>query len=154
MRFVLVDRIDELDPGKRIRASKTLATGEEIFRDHFPGFPVVPGVLLTEMMAQAGGRCLDAEDAGRGRAMLGQIKSASFREWVKPDEEAVISVEITLNRGPYALARGFVEVAGRRVASADLMFVFLPRTQCEAMPEDQVLAAYWKAHTRNAQTPL
>ena len=61
MRFLMVDRIVSLEPGVSIEAEKTLDASEELFRDHFPGFPVVPGVLLTEMMAQAAGKCVDAE---------------------------------------------------------------------------------------------
>ena len=66
MRFIFVDEIIELQPGEHIKAIKTISSGEEFFRDHFPGFPVVPGVLLTEMMAQAAGKCLDAQRSARG----------------------------------------------------------------------------------------
>jgi 3-hydroxymyristoyl/3-hydroxydecanoyl-(acyl carrier protein) dehydratase len=61
MRFVMVDRILSMVPGKSIEAIKVMPPSEELFQDHFPGFPVVPGVLLTEMMAQASGKCLYAE---------------------------------------------------------------------------------------------
>ena len=87
MRFILVDKIVELEPGKNITALKTLQATEELFQDHFPSFPVVPGVLLTEMMAQAAGKCLDAEKKPRGKAMLARIKSASFHHWVLPNQE-------------------------------------------------------------------
>src|SRR5262249_7152103 len=118
MRFLLVDKIYELEPGKRIKASKTLPASEELFVDHFPGFPVVPGVLLTEMMAQAAGKCLDATGDHPGRAILGKIHSASFRSWVRPDEEAMLHAEIVQNRRAFATANCFVEVNGNRVCTA------------------------------------
>lgn len=61
MRFLLVKSIVSLVPGESIEARMSLPASEELFRDHFPGFPVVPGVLLTEMMAQAAGKCLNAQ---------------------------------------------------------------------------------------------
>ena len=66
MRFLLVNRIIAMQPGVSIEAEMTLPAFEELFRDHFPGFPVVPGVLLTEMMAQGAGKCLNAEGVGGG----------------------------------------------------------------------------------------
>ena len=66
MRFVLVDRIVSLTPGDQITAVRLIRPDEDYFADHFPGFPVVPGVLLTEMMAQTAGKCLDAERRPRG----------------------------------------------------------------------------------------
>ena len=87
MRFILVDRILALEPGS-IRAEKTLAPDEELFRDHFQGSQSLPGVLLTEMMAQAAGKCLDAERRPRGKPMLAQIRTAG--EWVRPGETAEI----------------------------------------------------------------
>jgi 3-hydroxyacyl-[acyl-carrier-protein] dehydratase len=146
MRFVLVDRIHELEPGRRIVASKTLPAGEELFRDHFPGFPVVPGVLLTEMMAQAAGKCLDAEGTHPGKAMLARIQSASFREWVRPDETAMIHAEVTQNRPAYAAAACHIEVDGKKVCSAELFFAFAPHAQFAPDYRDEVLEAYRSAH--------
>jgi 3-hydroxyacyl-[acyl-carrier-protein] dehydratase len=147
MKFLLVDKIHELDPGKRIKASKMLPISEEIFRDHFPGFPVVPGVLLTEMMGQAAGKCLDAEGTHPGRAMLGKISAANFRSWVRPDQEIIIHAEISQNRRAYAVARCFLEVNGRKVCSAELFFVFAPHEQFAPDFRDEVLEAYWQAHS-------
>lgn len=146
MRFVLVDKIYELEPGKRIKAAKRIPAGEELFRDHFPGFPVVPGVLLTEMMAQAAGKCLDAEETHAGKAMLGKIVAARFRAWVRPDEQAVIYAEISQNRPAYATAQCRVEVAEKPVCSAELFFVFVPFEQFAPGYRDEVLEAYREEH--------
>jgi 3-hydroxyacyl-[acyl-carrier-protein] dehydratase len=146
MRFLLVDKIYELEPGKRIKASKQLPADEEIFRDHFPGFPVVPGVLLTEMMAQAAGKCLDAEGTHPGRAMLGKISSANFRSWVKPDKQAIIYAEISQNRPTYAMANCFIEVDSKKVCSAEFFFAFVPHEQFAPGYRDAVLEAYWQEH--------
>ncbi|MCK7480556.1 MAG: hypothetical protein M0C28_27495 [Candidatus Moduliflexus flocculans] len=67
MRFLFVDRILKLEPGRSIEAERVFPGDLEFFRDHFPGFPVVPGVLLTEMMGQAAAMCLNAETPERGR---------------------------------------------------------------------------------------
>lgn len=142
MRFVLVDRILSLEPGKRITATKRLSADEELFQDHFPGFPVVPGVLLTEMMAQAAGKCLDADGSHPGRAMLARIQAAEFRTWVRPDQEAVIVAEITQNRESYATAKCTVAVDGRKVSSSELFFAFAPFDLFDADSVDPVLEAY------------
>jgi len=78
------------------------------------------------MMAQAAGRCLDADGTHAGRAMLGRINSASFREWVRPDEEIIIHARIAQNRPTYATAECSAEVGGKTVCSAELFFVFAP----------------------------
>jgi 3-hydroxymyristoyl/3-hydroxydecanoyl-(acyl carrier protein) dehydratase len=72
MRFVLVDRIHSLEPGVRVVASRLIPPDDDYFADHFPGFPVVPGVLLTEMMGQAAAKALDVQRGPRGKAMLAQ----------------------------------------------------------------------------------
>ena len=142
MRFILVDRIQALEPGKSIKAEKTLSPDEELFKDHFPGFPVVPGVLLTEMMAQAAGKCLDAERRPRGKPMLVQIRSASFREWVRPGETAQIFATVSGSQNDVATARCHVEVAGRKVCSADLLFAFMPAETFSADWRDEVLERF------------
>lgn len=125
MRFVMVDRILSLEPGKNIVAAKTLDPSEELFRDHFPGFPVVPGVLLTEMMAQAGGKCLYAQAPERGYPVLIRVKDASFRSWAAPGKEIQIHAEVTSSSGSYAVVRARASVDGKKICSSELSYSFV-----------------------------
>ena len=142
MRFILIDRILEMIPGQKILAVKDIRPEEEYLRDHFPGFPVVPGVLRTEMMAQTAGKCLDAERSSRGKAMLVQIRSASFRDWVVPGQHARIHASIKANEYQYATATCHVEVDNKNVAQAELLFSFLPLERLAPGYRDDVLADF------------
>ncbi len=142
MRFILIDRIDSLVPGEKIVATRSVRPEDDYFRDHFPGFPVVPGVLLVEMMAQAAGKCLDAERRPRGKAMLAKVLSASFRQWVRPGDEAQVHCAIDANDERYATAECRVEVAGRSAAQAKLFFSFLPLDKLAAGFRDDLLEDY------------
>ena len=144
MKFILVDQLISHEPGKRIVMAKNVTMAEEYLGDHFPGFPVVPGVLLTEMMAQTAGKCLDASDSQRGKAMLVQIRKASFRHWVRPDERVDIHARVTANMPEYGSAVCHVEVDGREVAGAELMFSFLPATQLAPTYRDEVLEDFFR----------
>ncbi len=142
MRFILIDEIVEMVPGTRIHGIKTLGPDEDVFRDHFPGFAVVPGVLLTEMMAQTAGKCLDAQDRSRGKSMLVRIQKASFRRWVRPGERVDIHADVTASTPEYATAQCHVDVAGEEAARAELMFAFVPRSQFAADYRDHVLERF------------
>jgi 3-hydroxyacyl-[acyl-carrier-protein] dehydratase len=147
MRFILVDMIVSLNSGIEIVAEKTLPASLEIFNDHFPGFPVVPGVLLTEMMAQAAGKCLDAENTNRGKAMLSRIKFASFHAWVRPDEKAVIEASIISSHEQFATAACFISVNDRKVCKSELFFSFAPNDLFVDGYVDEVLEAYMNKRT-------
>ena len=112
MRFVLVDRILHLEA--------SLPASEALFRDHFPGFPVVPGVLLIEMMGQTAAKALNVQRLPRGNAMLGEVRNARFRQWVKPGEIISLSAEIDRDQDGFAIARCMAAVGGRKVGSAEL----------------------------------
>ncbi len=142
MRFIFVDEILELAPGRRVRAAKHISSDEDYFQDHFPGFPVVPGVLLTEMMAQAAGKCLDAENPHRGKAMLARINAASFRDWVKPGQTAIIVGEIRTSRSQFATADCRIEVEDRTVCSAELLFSFVVLEKFAPGYRDEVLERF------------
>lgn len=147
MRFVLVDRILRLTPGAEIVATRFIPPDEDYFQDHFPGFPVVPGVLLTEMMAQTAGKCLDAERRPRGKPMLAKILSASFRQWVRPGEEVTMEATLQANDERFATAECRASVAGKTVAQARLMFTFVPADRFAADWRDPVLETYLAGQT-------
>jgi 3-hydroxyacyl-[acyl-carrier-protein] dehydratase len=142
MRFILLDRIISLDPGRSIHAVKTMPADEELFLDHFPGFPVVPGVLLVEMMAQAAGKCLHTADADRGMAMLGKINSATFRDWVRPGQLIDVFAEVVSSRPKFATAACRVTVEKEPRASAELLFGFVPRDRFASNYRDPVLEEF------------
>lgn len=139
MRFVLVHQILALEPGVAIEAQMSLPATEELFRDHFPGFPVVPGVLLTEMLAQTAGKCLHAPRFARGYAVLAEIRNAKFRGWVRPGDSIHLHATIETLRESFAVARCHAEVKDLRVCSADLLFSFLPMANLAHDFRDEVL---------------
>lgn len=142
MRFHLVDRILELEPGKRVLATRRIPEHEELFQDHFPGFPVMPGVLLVEMMGQAAAKSLDAQKLPRGKALLAKILGASFRDWVRPGDEATLIADVVANEDRFATAECRMEVAGRNVAQCKLMFTFMPIDKFAPAFRDEQLEAY------------
>ena len=142
MRFLLVDEILSLEPGRFIQAAKTMPADEALFLDHFPGFPVVPGVLLVEMMGQTAAKCLHAAGTERGLAMLIKINQATFRDWVCPGQLIAIHAEITTNRVNFATADCHISVDGQHRASAELRFGFTPLERFAPTYRDLVLEEY------------
>jgi 3-hydroxyacyl-[acyl-carrier-protein] dehydratase len=139
MRFILIDKILSLEPGQSVVASRRVQPDDDYFRDHFPGFPVVPGVLLTEMMAQTAGKCLDAERRPRGKAMLAKIVSASFRQWVRPGDNLLIHADIVANEERYATAECRVVVDEQTAANSRLFFSFLSVSSLAGEFRDEIL---------------
>jgi 3-hydroxyacyl-[acyl-carrier-protein] dehydratase len=142
VRFLLVDRIVSLTPGQSIVAMRAVPADDDYFQDHFPGFPVVPGVLLTESMGQAAAKCLDAERRPRGKPILARILSASFRQWVRPGDLLELHATIVANEEKFATAECEARVAERSVAQAKLFFSFLPPGTFPVALEDPVLDAF------------
>jgi 3-hydroxyacyl-[acyl-carrier-protein] dehydratase len=146
MRFVLVDEIVALDPGKSIHVRRTFPAALELFADHFPGFPVVPGVLLTETMGQAASICIEAVPTVKGKPMLAQIKTATFRRWVRPDETLDVYAQIKTLRSSFAAISARAEHNGVLVAETELLFSFAPVAQFAAMPPNAALERYRQQH--------
>jgi 3-hydroxyacyl-[acyl-carrier-protein] dehydratase len=96
MRFVLIDRIVELNTGKSLVAVKNLSLGEEYLADHFPGFPVMPGVLMLEALTQAGAWLIrDLEDFASSVVLLKQAKTIKYGSFVEPGRQLQLQVELT-----------------------------------------------------------
>lgn len=126
MRFLLLDRIDSMEPGQRARGSKTIAVDEEYFQDHFPGYPVVPAVMVLESLAQLGGRLIQAsvwQASGREvLPLLVKIDQAKFRRAVGPGEQLRLTAEIVGIGAEAASVTAWAEVKSGRVASAQIMY--------------------------------
>ena len=95
MRFTLIDRIVELEPGKRVKAVKALALAEEYLADHFPSFPVMPGVLMLEAMTQAGSWLIRAgEDFAHSIVVLKEARNVKYSNFVAPGQTLTVTAEI------------------------------------------------------------
>ncbi len=122
MRFSLIDRIEALEPGERISAVKTLSMAEEYLADHFPGFPVMPGVLMLEAMTQAGAWLVRAsEDFCHSMVVLKEAKNLKYGQFVEPGQTLRVTVEIVdrTDRETTLKARGTVD--GRTTVRARLV---------------------------------
>ncbi|MBI3303319.1 MAG: 3-hydroxyacyl-ACP dehydratase FabZ [Deltaproteobacteria bacterium] len=126
--FLLVDRVVELEVGRRIVALKNVTANEPFFSGHFPGRPIMPGVLLCEAVAQAGGILVHATaanaDGGSKIAMLTALDRVRFRQQVTPGDQLRLEVEAVRRRGPFWKMRGAALVAGKIVAELEFTVVF------------------------------
>jgi 3-hydroxyacyl-[acyl-carrier-protein] dehydratase len=120
MRFVLLDRIVALEPGVRITAVKNLSLAEEYLADHFPGFPVMPGVLMLQAMTEAGAWLVrKSEDFAHSVVVLGQANNVKYGQFVEPGQTLTVSAEMIGQNDEETKikARGMVEgrltLAGR-----------------------------------------
>ena len=127
--MLMIDRVLELEPGKRITAVKSVTMNEPYFQGHFPGQPVVPGVLLIEGMAQAGGVLLlhGVEDRSQKLLYFMSIERARFRRPVVPGDQLRYEVEILRMRSTICKLQGRATVDGELVAEAVCMSAMIDR---------------------------
>ncbi len=120
--FLLVDRVVELEPGARIKAYKNVTMNEDFFNGHFPGHPVMPGVLIVEAMAQAVGLLAAGSEGVAGKIMyLAGVDGARFRKPVKPGDRLDIEGTVVKRKGPIWKFQAVARVDGEKVAEAELM---------------------------------
>jgi 3-hydroxyacyl-[acyl-carrier-protein] dehydratase len=123
--FLLVDKIVELDPGERVVGIKNVTINEEFFQGHYPGHPIMPGVLIVESMAQVGGFLMyhSVEDAEGKIPFFAGIDKAKFRKPVKPGDRLKVKAEVIRLRDKIGKISAESFVDGQLAAEAELMFV-------------------------------
>jgi 3-hydroxyacyl-[acyl-carrier-protein] dehydratase len=126
--FLLVDRIEELEPGVRAVGIKSVTQNEPFFQGHFPDYPVMPGVLIIEAMAQVGAvGVMAGGEHSEKLALFAGIDGVRFRRQVLPGDVLRMEVEIQRLKGRVGRGRGRAVVGDERVCEGELMFAFAER---------------------------
>ena len=121
--FLLVDRILEAVPGERAKGLKNVTINEPFFQGHFPGYPVMPGVLIVEALAQVGAFAILSMVENKDKlALFAGIDNLRFKQPVVPGDTLLLEMEITKMRGPIGKGRGTATVDGKVVATGELLF--------------------------------
>ena len=121
--FLLVDSIEELVPGEKAVGYKCVTFDEPYFRGHFPGEPVMPGVLIIEALAQTGAVAILSQEDMKGKtAYFGAINSAKFKKKVVPGDKLRLECEIIKKKGPIGVGKAVATVDGKIAAMAELTF--------------------------------
>ncbi len=127
--FLLIDRVLELEPGKRVVAIKNVTINEPFFQGHFPNHPIMPGVLIVEAMAQAGGivTMLKEKNPEEKVAYFMSIDKAKFRAPVKPGDQLRFEIDVIKSKGPIGVCDCKAYVDGKLVCSAEVKFMVVDK---------------------------
>lgn len=121
MRFTLIDRVVEFEPNVRISAVKTLTMAEEYLADHFPHFPVMPGVLMLEALTQAGAWLVRiSEDFAHSIVVLKQANNVKYVQFVEPGQTLTVTIELVKREGGEVKLKALGTVGDRTILTARL----------------------------------
>lgn len=155
MRYVLLDRITTLEPPELARGQKCVSLSDDIFVDHFPGHPVMPGALILESMAQLAGVLLEGSMRLRDRhdlhALLTMVDRCKFRHLVRPGDRLELEAKTLRVTEDGGQAQGFARVEGQVVAEAQLSFAFAQVTNPTVLARRREFLDIWL--TGSAGTP-
>ena len=146
MRYLLLDRITALGP-ERATAIKCVSLADDVFVDHFPGYPVMPGALFVEALAQLGGALAEAAMRERGRAdlhaLLTMIQRAKFRRLVRPGDKLELEATLVTASEDGAQVRASATCDGARIAEAELGFAFAQITDEKQLAKRREILDVW-----------
>ena len=121
--FLLIDTIEEMEPGAKAVAKKNVTFNEPYFAGHFPGNPVMPGVLIVEALAQTGAVAILSQEEWKGKtAYFAGINSAKFKQKVLPGDTLILETEIIKVKGPIGVGKAKATVNGKVACIAELTF--------------------------------
>lgn len=124
--FLMIDKVEEYVPGESAVAYKNVCINEWFFKGHFPGNPIMPGVLITEALAQTGAIAILSLEENKGKnALFGGIDKLRFKKQVLPGDVLKLEVKIIKRKGPVGVGEGIATVDGKVVAKGELTFAIV-----------------------------
>ena len=121
--FLMIDEVEEYVPGESCTAYKNVNAEEWYFKGHFPGNPIMPGVLITESLAQAGAVAILSMEENKGKnALFGGINNMKFKKMVVPGDRLKLEVKIIKRKGPIGVGEALATVDGKVAAKGELTF--------------------------------
>ncbi|GIO26890.1 3-hydroxyacyl-ACP dehydratase FabZ [Ornithinibacillus bavariensis] len=121
--FLLVDKVLEMEEGRRVVGLKNVTMNEPFFQGHFPDYPVMPGVLIIEALAQVGAIAVLGKEENRGKiGFLAGVDKCRFKRQVKPGDQLKLEVEIIRVKGPIGKGKGIATVDGELACEAEITF--------------------------------
>ena len=121
--FLMIDRVEEYVPGESCVAYKNVSLEEPYFKGHFPGNPIMPGVLIVESLAQAGAVAILSMEENKGKnAIFGGIDKMKFKKMVIPGDRLKLEVNIIKRKGPIGVGEALATVDGKVAAKGELTF--------------------------------
>jgi 3-hydroxymyristoyl/3-hydroxydecanoyl-(acyl carrier protein) dehydratase len=147
MRYILLDRITAINPLVSAFGIKCVSLADDIFVDHFPGHPIMPGALILESMAQLGGVLVEASMRERGRhdlhALLVTADKAKFRHRVRPGDRLELEAQVISVHEDGGLVKGLARVDSQLVAEAELAFAFAQVTNPKLLARRREVLNVW-----------
>ena len=124
--FLMIDEVEEYKPGESCIAYKNVSEDEYYFKGHFPGNPIMPGVLITESLAQAGAVAILSMEENKGKnALFGGIDKMKFKKMVVPGDTLKLEVKIIKRKGPVGVGEAVATVDGKIAAKGELTFAIV-----------------------------
>ena len=121
--FLLVDKVTEMEEGKRVSGLKNVSANEPFFQGHFPEYAVMPGVLIVEALAQVGAIAVLGMEGNKGKlGFLAGVDKCRFKRQVRPGDQLKLDVEITRIKGPIGKGKGVATVDGEIACEAEITF--------------------------------
>lgn len=121
--FLMIDEVEEYTPGEKAIAYKNVDINEWYFKGHFPGKPIMPGVLIAESLAQAGAIAILSMEENKGKnALFAGIDKMKFKKMVVPEDRLKLEVNIIKRKGPIGVGEGIATVNGNLVAKGEFTF--------------------------------
>ena len=136
MRWFWIDRFVEFESGKRAKAIKNVSLAEEHLHDHYPGFPVMPGSLMLEGMAQTGGILLGETHNFEHIVILAKVPKVTYHSWACPGDTLTYSAELMEARKEGGITKVTATCGERLVAEAEIVFIHLDESSGAAIPQN------------------